>query len=624
MGVVHRARQLDLDRVVALKLIAPDLIENRTARERFLREAHAAAAVEHANVLPVYGAGIEGGRAYLIMRYVQGHDLRDLVRTEGPLEPRRAARLALALGGALDAIHRTGYVHRDVKPANVLIDKDGHVYLSDFGLAKHALTSGGLTASDRWVGTLDFAAPEQIRGDRVDARTDVYALGCVLFFMLCGRVPFERESEAAKLWAHLNDDPPRASEIRAGVPPALDAVIRRALAKDPAERQQSAGELGRVAMAAAAPLSGSDTLPSAHPRPRRRSRSGDTGARAPRGAWPLRRWALVAAPLAVAAALTAVVLTDDEPRGSPGPTPTPTPTASATPAGPTVGSTQNGMGRLPRGIAVAGGDVWVISRERERPARVDGETGRRVEPTPRIGRGAWSIIADDNLLWVTIPADTRIVGIDARSGRVVHSFRTQITPVGVAPSRRGVWVTGRAIGVDERTLAPGTPDLLLLYDRAGHLLERVEVPDGVRATTSGGGALWVSLWDIDKLLKLSVGDGTERRRFDLPDFASWLAFGAGHLWATLPTLNAVRQLHPRRGTHVDSTVGANPAQLVVARPYVYVTANTDHQVDLLAARTPRDVLRSIPVPTNPVGVAADPEHVWVTGSGGGTLTQIDR
>src|SRR5262245_59405680 len=195
MGVVYRARQLELDRTVAIKLIAPERTEDRTARERFLREARAAAAVEHPNVLPVHGAGIADGQAYLVMRYVAGEDLRTLMQTESPLAVARALEIVEALGDALDAIHAAGFVHRDVKPANILIDERGHIYLSDFGLAKHALTSAGLTASDRWVGTLDFAAPEQIRGGRVDARTDVYSLGCVLCLMLTGAVPFERDSD---------------------------------------------------------------------------------------------------------------------------------------------------------------------------------------------------------------------------------------------------------------------------------------------------------------------------------------------------------------------------------------------------------------------------------------------
>ena len=165
-------------------------------------------------MLPVYGAGVADGQAFLVMRYVPGDDLRALVRREGPLSPARAAEITVALGDALDAIHGAGYVHRDVKPANVLLDEDGHVYLSDFGLAKQVLASAGLTDSDRWVGTLDFAAPEQIRGEPVDARADVYALGGVLHFMLTGGVPFERESDEAKLWAHLAAEPPRPSSAR--------------------------------------------------------------------------------------------------------------------------------------------------------------------------------------------------------------------------------------------------------------------------------------------------------------------------------------------------------------------------------------------------------------------------
>jgi serine/threonine protein kinase len=165
-------------------------------------------------VVPVHGAGIADGRAFLVMRYVAGHDLRALVFAGGALAPDRATRIALHLGDALDAIHRAGYVHRDAKPQNVLLDHAGHVYLTDFGLAKQAIATAGDTRSAQWVGTLDYVAPEQIRGERVDARADVYALGGVLFFLLTGRVPFERESEHAKLWAHLADPPPRPSDVR--------------------------------------------------------------------------------------------------------------------------------------------------------------------------------------------------------------------------------------------------------------------------------------------------------------------------------------------------------------------------------------------------------------------------
>src|SRR5215204_2268755 len=241
MGVVYLARQLELERDVALKVISPDLTADPLAPGRFLAEARAAAAVEHPNVVPVHAVGTEHDRAYLVMRFIHGDDLRTLVRRDGPLAPLRAAAIAEQLGDALDAIHRAGYVHRDVKPPNVLIDDEGHVYLSDFGLAKAALATRGPTSEDHWVGTLDYVAPEQIRGGPVDGRTDVYALGGVLHFMLTGLPPFEREGDEAKLWAHLHDPPPRPSDV-AGVPPGFDAVVARAMAKDPVDRHASAGE----------------------------------------------------------------------------------------------------------------------------------------------------------------------------------------------------------------------------------------------------------------------------------------------------------------------------------------------------------------------------------------------
>jgi serine/threonine protein kinase len=176
MGVVYRARQLSLDRIVALKVIAPALMADEAIRHRFLRESRVAASIDHPHVLPIYYAGEDAGVAYIAMRHVAGDDLRTLVRRNGPLEPARAARIVEQVAAALDAAHASGLVHRDVKPANVLLGQGEHAYLTDFGLTKHVLSEGGATKPGHWVGTLDFIAPEQIRGERVDARADVYAL----------------------------------------------------------------------------------------------------------------------------------------------------------------------------------------------------------------------------------------------------------------------------------------------------------------------------------------------------------------------------------------------------------------------------------------------------------------
>ena len=311
MGVVYRARQLDLDRDVALKVIAPELVEDPQTRTRFLSEARAAGAVEHPNVVPVHGVGVAEGRAYLVMRYVVGDDLRTLVQREGPFTPEQAAGIAVQLGDALDAIHRAGYVHRDVKPQNVMVDKAGHVYLSDFGLAKQTLATAGPTRSEQWVGTLDYVAPEQIRGEHVDARVDVYALGGVTYYMLTGRVPFERADDHAKLWAHIADPPPRLSALRPELPAGLDAVVQRALAKDPEQRHPSAGDLGRAVRAAAGV--GGDTGPermvargAAAPATTVASRSRVPLPRAGRRTRPV----LAAAALTVVAAVVALSLLD--------------------------------------------------------------------------------------------------------------------------------------------------------------------------------------------------------------------------------------------------------------------------------------------------------------------------
>jgi serine/threonine-protein kinase len=254
MGVVYCANQIALDRRVALKLLAPALASDPGFRARFQQESRLAANIDHPNVVDVYEAGEEDGRLYIAMRWVEGSDLRKEIEDHGRLDPTRAAEIIAQVADALDAAHAMGLVHRDVKPANILLGhRRGreHAYLTDFGLTKRVESAGGLTQTGQWVGTLDYIAPEQIRGEKVDARSDVYALGGVLAHALTGRVPFERDSDVAKMWGHINDPPPAPSSVVPGLPPELDAVVLRAMAKDPAQRYQSAGDLGRAAFAAA-------------------------------------------------------------------------------------------------------------------------------------------------------------------------------------------------------------------------------------------------------------------------------------------------------------------------------------------------------------------------------------
>ncbi len=258
MGVVYRAEDLRLGRKVALKLLAPELAENEGFRERFESESRLAAAIDHPHIIPLYEAGNAEGLLFLIMRYVDGIDLKALLKREGTLPLDQALAIAGQIGGALDAAHARGLVHRDVKPANVLVtsgsgpDASYHSYLTDFGLTKDTSEQKGRTETGQFFGTIAYVAPEQIDGATQGGAADQYALACVLFECLTGHPPFERATELDIMWAHLSDDPPSVTADRPDLPPALDAVVARALAKVPEERHESCAAMVAAARATAA------------------------------------------------------------------------------------------------------------------------------------------------------------------------------------------------------------------------------------------------------------------------------------------------------------------------------------------------------------------------------------
>ena len=249
MGVVYEAVQLTLERPVALKLIDPARADDEEFRARFVRESHVAAGLEHPHVIPVYEAREDDGLLFIAMRLVRGPSLADVLASQAPLAPQRAARLTAQIASALGAAHDRGLVHRDVKPANVLLHEADHAYLTDFGVTRE-LDAEGLTAAGERIGTVDYMAPEQARSERVGPAADIYSLGCVLFEALTGRVPFPAESEAARVAAHLHDPPPVASAQWPGIPVALDRALATALAKDPGQRFASAHELAAAVLAA--------------------------------------------------------------------------------------------------------------------------------------------------------------------------------------------------------------------------------------------------------------------------------------------------------------------------------------------------------------------------------------
>ena len=253
MGAVYLAEDTKVGERVALKLLVPELTADERFRQRFMREAEIAASLDHLHIVPIRTFGEEDGRLYLAMAYVEGSDLRELLRRDGPLEPTRTLRLIRQVADALDVAHAAGLVHRDVKPGNILVTgaPDGeHAYVCDFGLARHVSSVSSLTGDRGFVGTVDYVPPEQIAGGPIDRRADVYSLGCVLYECLTGERPFERDSELALIYAHLHDTPPPVTDLSPELPEALDGVVATALAKAPADRYATCGELAAAAGAA--------------------------------------------------------------------------------------------------------------------------------------------------------------------------------------------------------------------------------------------------------------------------------------------------------------------------------------------------------------------------------------
>ena len=253
MGLVYRAWHDRLQRAVAIKVIAPELAAESTFRARFEQESLLAAQIEHPGSIPVYEVGESARLLFIVMRYIDGVDVGELF-TAGAARPAARGIDGQSGSGLLDAAHARGLVHRDVKPGNMLVSGGigtEHIYLTDFGITKRIADGGGLTATGLVVGTVDYVAPEQVLGRPVDARSDVYALGCVLYELLTGVVPFPRDTDVARLFAHVNDPPPAPRQLAPAVPRELDAVVTKAMAKNPDERYLSAGDLGRAAIAGA-------------------------------------------------------------------------------------------------------------------------------------------------------------------------------------------------------------------------------------------------------------------------------------------------------------------------------------------------------------------------------------
>ena len=529
MGVVYRATQLALERPVALKLIAPDLAQDPDFRGRFKRESLTAAQIEHPHVIPVHEAGEADGQLFIAMRLIDGIDLREVIRRNGRVEPRRAVNILSQVASALDAAHGRGLVHRDIKPGNVLIANEGgrdHAYLTDFGLSKHLTAESGMTATGTFVGTVDYIAPEQIQGLPLDARSDVYSLGCLLYHTLTGRVPFERDSDVAKIFAHMSEPPPPLGELAPGVPPQLEDVLRRAMAKEPAERYPSAGDLARAANAAVeggrvAEPERSVATGAAAPSTRIRG----MGAAAAGGDRRLRTAVIVLAAMALVAIAVAVVAAlsgggDDDSGDS--------------------GAADAGAFRdravivtpirvdSPGGVATGESGTFVTNYKRDTLTGIDGKTGELLPPL-KVLDGPTALAVADRQVWVVNSDAAMVSRVDLDSGDLRGA------PVALESSTDGdsitagegkVWVAmpdqGQVLPIDAESGTPGTP---------------IKPPDGMNEElVYGDGALWV-LGDKGTLTKVDSASGKPGDPIkvgeELSDdgfFRGEIAFGEGSVW----------------------------------------------------------------------------------------------
>lgn len=531
MGVVYRAYDLRLKRAIALKLVAPELALDERFRARFARETELAMAIEHPNVIPIYDAGDVDGRLYLAMRLIDGPDLRGVMRAEGALPPTRACAICRQVAAALDAAHAKGLVHRDVKPSNVLVAADDHVYVADLGIGRR-LEEAARPGEDRSVGTPAYLAPEEIEGLPVDGRADVYSLGCLFFECLTGEAPFTRDSRLALAWAHLEEEPPAATARNGELPSAIDGVLAKALAKSPDDRYSSCDAFMRDAQQA---------LGLNRPRDSRRLRA-----------------LLVLAGVAVAAAVALAFL-----RGH------------GAAAAPEV--RQNTLVRIdpatnkvtdvidvrstPDAIAVGGDSVWVYNHEDRSISEVDPGT-KRVRRTVAlhadpaiVGLPAGPVLAADaSGAWLVGQDPHTNAGYitNIRAGvRGRREFRLGAEPSGVAVGQGAVWVaaTQRGRGV-----------LLRIEPSDGRVTWRKAFPPSVLldSVATGAGAVWLIdsehgvLYRVDprgRRISGHVHVGTDSGR-------PWVAFG--DVWVALDGDTVKGVLVDPESLEIDLTLACCP------------------------------------------------------------------
>jgi YVTN family beta-propeller protein len=587
MGVVYKAYDPRLKRYVALKLVAPELSGDERFRERFLAESELAASLEHPNVVPIYDARELDSRLVIAMRLVEGTDLKALLQKDGPLGPKRAVAICAQVGAALDAAHARGLVHRDVKPSNVLLDEQEHVYLADFGLTRRLADRGVPGEEGLSLGTPAYVSPEQIEGDEVDGSADLYSLGCLLYESLTGVTPFPRDSELAVLWAHLQERPPRASEHNPELPEEIDPVLAKVMAKSPQERFATCADLVEETREA-------------------------LGLREIVLVRDRRPLLMVSAGLllAVPAAIAALLLSQG---GGPARQSTKPTLALKADALQRIDPKTNKLaatfklGSDPTGVAVGEGAVWVIHLDDNRISKIDPRRNAVVAtgsaPGPR------AVAVGGGSIWIA-NADGTVTQLDPAGANVhVVSIPNFAQPVEVAAYGFGaVWVASPLTGVVARInpLSSSVSALTRVPARRGAL----------KAIAAGEGALWVTSNDIvaDQygVFRIDPARGKVRARIRLRLGAQGVAAGEGAIWVTNSLGDSVTQIE-RSTNRVVRTIGVgkDPIAVATGEGAVWVTNYKDGTVSRIDPKRGR-VVTTITVGPNPDRIAVGEGGVWVT------------
>jgi YVTN family beta-propeller protein len=589
MGVVYRAYDQRLKRNVALKLIAPELSGDVSFRGRFLTETEVAASLEHPNVVPVHDAGEVDGQLYIAMRYVEGGGLKALLQRERALEPARAVAICDQIGAALDAAHSRGLVHRDVKPSNVLLDENEHVYLADFGLSRRLADRGDAGTTSLSVGTPAYAAPEQIEGGDIDGRVDVYALGCMFYECLTGQPPFSGDSELAVLWAHMQEPPPRPSEHNPELPVEIDALIATALAKDPNDRPASCGAFVADARAV-------------------------LGLHRPVTIRDRKALVLTATGVAIAAAavLAGILLTQGSGHpGRPSTNPTLAPKADSLqridPKTNQLAATLD-VGPEPTGVAVGDGAVWAIQQGANRISKIDPRTDSIVATGS--APGPKSVAVGGGSVWV-VNADGTVTQLDAGTGANVHTVAIPSAANLAELVAYGVGATW-ALSPLNSAVARINP----LSGTVGATIPLAVTTGAARAIATGDRAVWVSSSNtLTGDYRLSRIDSASNRvvatvRLDLG--AQGLAVMDGSIWVANNLGGTVSRVSAATNRLVRVVhVGKDPVAVATGDGSVWVANARDGTVSRIDPGRNR-VVATIPVGPSPDNIAVGAGRVWVT------------